>query len=185
MKCETFPLWNDFSHMKNESGAHLPSCYRRLKLFSNEVSKQFGGRIVSLDLDVVITGDLSPLWDQKDNFLGWRVPGVVHPQVFNGSMWMFRAGTQDPLWSKFVWNVSPTEANKAGYFGSDQAWISYKIADKSRGWTREQGVLSYPREQRRQPLHPWVRVVIFHGKRKPWDLQTQKDSPWIADHWRL
>lgn len=170
--------------MVNACGQHLPSCYRRLKLFSDEVANIFGGRIVSLDLDVVITGDMTPLWDRKDDFIGWRVPGAVHDYVYNGSMFMFRAGTQHHLWKRFDWQVTPDMTRNQGYFGSDQAWISFNHRDTTRGWTREQGVISYPRDQRKLPLWPWARIVIFHGKRKPWEPATQKESPWITQHWR-
>lgn len=185
IECETMTLWDDFSTMQNACGQHLPSCYRRLKLFSKAVSSQFGGRIVSLDLDVVILDDLSPLWDQPHDFMGWRVVGINHPVVYNGSMFMFRAGKHTELWNKFDPTVSPDETKLYGYFGSDQAWISYKIAGSAPGWTQAEGVYSYPREQRRRDIRPGTRMVIFHGKRKPWDALTQAEAPWIAKHWRL
>jgi hypothetical protein len=184
VECETYPLWKDHSEMKNACGDHLPSCYRRLKIFSKSVYQDLGERILSLDLDVVITRDMAPLWEQHYDFLGWRVRGHVHNVVYNGSMFMFQAGAHEDIWDDFDPEVSPIEANRAGYFGSDQAWMSYKIKGRAPGWTFENGVLSYPREVRRRPLPAVTRMVIFHGKRKPWEPAIQTEAPWVADHWR-
>ncbi|MGE0366944.1 MAG: hypothetical protein AB7Q00_14550 [Phycisphaerales bacterium] len=184
IECETFPLWKDCGEMINACGTHLPSCYRRLRIFNESVAKQFGERILSIDLDVVITGDITPVWEQPHDFVGWAVPGVVHARVYNGSMFMFRAGAHTDLWDEFDPQVSPDLSNKSGYFGSDQAWISYKLKGQAPGWNRSNGVVSYPREQRKMPLSPTTRIVIFHGKRKPWDPAVQNESPWVLEHWR-
>lgn len=182
--CETFPLWDDFKGLRNACGEHLPSCYRRLKLFSDEISSYFGGRIVSLDLDVVITGDLSPLWDREESFIGWKVEGPRHPIVYNGSMFLFQAGKHKDLWTEFKFDVTPVLTKQRGYFGSDQAWISMKFDGKAPyGWTKDDGVYSYPREMRHRPLPRNARVVIFHGKRKPWNPSTNGDG-WIREHYR-
>ena len=72
------------------------------------------------------------------------------------------------------------------YFGSDQAWISFKIRGRLPGWTQNHGVYSYPRDVRkRQPFPHNARIVIFHGKRKPWDPIMETEAPWIAKHWRI
>jgi hypothetical protein len=83
---------------------------------------------------------------------------------------------------------SPEESLKAGFFGSDQSYISSQLVygQDTGGWTSSDGVLSYPREvraNRRLPAHS--RVVFFHGKRKPWDTHTRLESRWIDKYWRL
>ena len=49
------PLWNDY----NRSGG----CFRRLKIFSDEMAALIGKRFVSVDLDVVLVGDITPIFD--------------------------------------------------------------------------------------------------------------------------
>lgn len=181
---EVFPLWGDHSNILNPSGAGLPSCYRRLKLFDPEIAKQLGTRIVSLDLDVVVTADLGPVWDRPEPFVGWMAPNTAHGYVFNGSMWLFHAGTHSDIWTKFNANTSPQMTTKARYYGSDQAWISYMIGKQAVGWTSADGVYSFPRDVRRSGrLPPNARMVIFHGSLKPWDRNLVQSQRWIKDHW--
>jgi hypothetical protein len=40
-ECDTHPLWDDCSKLRNASGAHLPSCYRRLKLYDRQRSARW------------------------------------------------------------------------------------------------------------------------------------------------
>jgi hypothetical protein len=186
IKCETLPLWDDHNGMDNACGKHLPSCYRRLKIFDKNISRSLGARIISLDLDVVICGDMRPVWDRPATFCGWQVEGHTHSIVYNGSMFMFESGQHSDIWDTFDPNVSPMQSTRAGYFGSDQAWISFKIRGRLPGWTQNHGVYSYPRDVRkRQPFPHNARIVIFHGKRKPWDPIMETEAPWIAKHWRI
>jgi hypothetical protein len=190
---ETYPLWDDHSRLMNTSGKHLPSCYRRLKLFDEATQRALdipaGDRVCSIDIDGLIVDDITPLVGRPEPFLGWTVPGTKHAKVINGSMWMFTAGQQYQwMWDGFDPVRSPEESLKAGFFGSDQSYISSQLVygQDTGGWTSSDGVLSYPREvraNRRLPAHS--RVVFFHGKRKPWDTHTRLESRWIDKYWRL
>lgn len=184
-ECETFKLWKDHREMANISGKHLPSCYRRLKLFSKEVAAELGAsRLLSLDLDVVLTGDVSHIFDRSDPFVGWKVPGVYVDWVYNGSMWVFDVGPYAWIWDTFDPSRSPNLAKNAGYQGSDQGWISYCLKAREPGWGRHEGVFSYPREIRHAVgLPQGARMVIFHGQRKPWDKRHSRDRTWISKHW--
>jgi hypothetical protein len=189
----TYPLWDDHSKLRNASGIHLPSCYRRLKLFDEATQQKLGiapgHRVCSIDIDALIVDDMTPLLVKKDSFLGWLVPGTKHPRVINGSMWMFTAGAEYQwMWDNFRPDKSPEEALKAGFFGSDQSYISHQLVygQATGGWTSAEGVISYPREVRAsRRLPPHARVVFFHGKRKPWDPFTRLESRWIDKYWRL
>lgn len=189
--CETYPLWGDHSALPNRSGIRLPSCYRRLKLFDAETQAAMdirpGHRIVSLDLDVVITGELAPLWLKSNHFVGWAVRGTHHLRVFNGSMWMFTAGTHQNMWSDFDPESTPDKCHRAGYMGSDQSWLSYNFAkDGACGTWSYPMMVSYPKEVARRPvLTAGVRLVSFHGRRKPWFPEVQRECPWVKHHWMI
>lgn len=189
-ECETFPLWPDHAKMMNRSGDRLPSCYRRLKLFDNKTQESMGiaegDRIVSLDLDMIIASDLRPLLGKPQHFVGWAVRGTHHLRVFNGSMWMFGARQKQLMWDNFDPNMTPNRCYAAGYQGSDQSWLSYNFAkDPTAGsWAYPQ-LVSYPREVVRRPmLSKGTAVVSFHGRRKPWESETQNETPWVKMHWR-
>lgn len=186
----TFPLWGDLSQIPNRSGLNLPSCYRRLKIFDPLTQGQMGidrgSRVVSMDLDTIIAGDLKPLLQKPQHFVGWAVRGTHHLRVFNGSMFMFTAGEHQEIWQRFDPRSTPDRCHKAGFLGSDQSWISYNFArDPTAGsWAYPQAV-SYPKEVRRRPiLSRGTVMVMFHGKFKPWHEITQNESPWVREHWR-
>ena len=62
---EAIPIWSDLSTMPSPLGHSYPSCYRRLKVFAPDAGELFGERLVSIDLDMVITGDVTPLFDRR------------------------------------------------------------------------------------------------------------------------
>lgn len=191
IKIDTFPLWNNFEKMSNQSGKHLPSCYRRLRLFDpvmqHEMGIRKGDRIISIDLDTLVTGPLEEIIMRKDRFVGWAVRGHYHPRVFNGSYWAFNASDLTHMWSEFNPEMSPTVTLKAGFYGSDQSWLSYKLAREpyTYGLTWPQ-VCSYPREVRVQrTLDRRARLIMFHGQRKPWHDEVQKESPWVNRYYKM
>jgi hypothetical protein len=184
------PLWDDFRDMNNASGAHLPSCYRRLKLFDpktqEEMGIQAGDRVAWIDLDTVIVGDLAPIFTRKEKFVGWAVRGVKHLRVFNGSLVLFTAGLFSEIWSDFDPETSPKVANRHGFFGSDQSWISFRLVRNPdcAGFSYPQ-VLSYTRDVRRRPaIQKNASIVFFHGRAKPWHPEVIQESKWIPKYWR-
>lgn len=186
--CETYPLWSDHSTMINPSGAVLPSCYRRLKIFDAVTTRKLGiadgERVVSFDLDTVITADISTLFDRTEDFLAFKGIGTYRPVVYNGSLFMFRAGRKQELWDEFDPVQSPLLTREAKYFGSDQAWMSFRLNGSAPGWDPNDGVYAFARDVHLRDLPDDARIVFFNGKRKPWESVTQESAPWIARHWR-
>jgi hypothetical protein len=187
---KSYPLWGDHDTIANASGQHLPSCYRRLKLFDAATQAALdispGHRVMWIDLDAVICGPLANIVSRKEKFVGWGVPGTYHPRVFNGSLVIFTAGQLQHIWDKFDPKVSPKAALKSGYLGSDQGWLSMNLAPnhgEAHGVSFPE-VMSYPREVRRMKMvHPSTRIVFFHGNRKPWHPHVLRESPWISRFW--
>lgn len=188
---ESFPLWRDHENLQNPSGFNLPSCYRRLRIFDPETQKSMGieegERIFCMDLDIVIVADIRPLLrlDETADFIGWQGIGSYRPVVYNGSLYMLRAGRLAWMWDEFDPVESPAQTRRANYFGSDQAWMSYKLDGKAPGWDVQHGVYSYARDIRQRPLPSNARIVCFNGKWKPWDSFVQHEAPWVSKHWRM
>lgn len=186
---EIVPLWNDFAHLHNPHGhPRNPSCYRRLRAFHPEIGKVFGERFVSLDLDVVITGDLTPLWHRPEDFVIW---GDTNPRtLFNASMYMLTAGARAKVWTDFDPLTSPMKAKAAGQFGSDQGWIGYVLGPGEAKWSRADGVYSYRNEIAANHSKSGVggrlpkdaRIVFFHGHVDPW--AAGQALPWVREHYQ-
>lgn len=177
-------LWNEFADLPSPFGVGNPSCYRRLRMFGPEAKRMFGNRFVSLDLDCVVTGDLSPLWDRPEDIVLW---GDTNPGTFyNGSMMLMTAGCRPQVWDDFHPEKSPKLAKAAGQFGSDQAWISYKLGPDEKKWTVNDGIYSYRihlRTRQGRFLPKEARIVMFHGGLDPWSPQALSLN-WVKDNWR-
>lgn len=187
---EVVPLWDDYRHVPSPHGGGHPSCYVRLKAFAPEMRDILGERFVSVDLDCVITGDLTPLWSRTEDFVIWHhaipSPGKNGPRNrINGSMWMMTAGARAEVWERFTSAASGVEAYRAGFHGSDQGWMQYVMGLQA-GWTDEDGVYSFKYEVLRNhngALPENARIVMFHGKPDPWDAEAMR-HPWVGRHYR-
>ncbi len=204
---EVIPLWGDASHLPNPTWANGPSCYRRLKVFSNWFADKITSRFVVIDLDIVFTGDMRPIWNREEDFLIWRPNHRGVPLC--ASMFMIRPGTNQKVWDTFDHSISPKLASDAGWRGSDQGWITYCLGQNTPGWGSADGIYGYKDDlckgkkklpnihldsrlaaQRKQPERVYgslpedARAVIFTGKPDPWDREAINTSPWIAEHYR-
>lgn len=178
---EIIPPWNDFAGVPSPHGGKNPSCYRRLRAFHPDIGTVFGGRFVSLDLDCVITADVTPLWHRPEDFVIW---GDTNPRTYyNGSMYLLRAGTRAKVWTDFDPVRSPRLAMAARQFGSDQGWISHCLGPGQARWSHHDGVYSYRNEiaARGNTLPSNARIVFFHGHVDPWTPAIQRRCSWIRD----
>lgn len=180
---EVVPAWNDFADLVSPYGAHQPSCYRRLRAFHPEIGTVFGDRFVSMDLDTVIVGDLTPLFHRSEEFVIWK---EQDPRSFyNGSMFLLTAGARATVWERFNPTTSPQEAKAAGRFGSDQGWLSHCLGRGEATWSQADGVYSYRVDiaPNGSVLPPDARIVHCHGGQDPWGGVMQQHA-WVKTHYR-
>jgi hypothetical protein len=170
--------------MRSPEGPRFPSSYRRLWLFSEE-ARQIADRILMLDIDCIVCGDLEPLLAIDADFVGWR-PGSVwgsKKHRLGGGTWLLRTGTLPNVW-RTLSAANVKIARIHGWRGSDQAWLSYKLAGKVPIWPQDSGIYQAqdlkPTSYRRCP--PGARIVHFNGDTKPWNLAPNID--WIAKHYQ-
>ena len=152
LDCETFPLWSfpEFNWSDD--------CWRRIKIFDPEINTQFGDRIISIDLDVLIEGDFAHLIENIDFQC---MKGDASP--LNTSFFTLKTGTMSHIWEQFS-GKAVNVVKRSGYKGSDQAWLSV-MAEKPSMWTEKDGVSTY----RRLKVRPSERIVTaFPGTIKPW-----------------
>lgn len=176
---EIVPAWNDFADLRSPHGGANPSCYRRLRMFAQDIGDVLGSRFVSLDIDTVVVGDLAPLWDRPEDIVLW---GELDQRSFyNGSMVLMTAGARPQVWERFDPARSPLEALRAGRFGSDQGWISHCLGRGEATWTTADGVYSYRvHVGPTGVIPPDARIVMFHGPVDPWTPEAQA-LPWVQE----
>lgn len=183
-RIECVPDWKDFVDLKSPHGGRNPSCYRRLRAFHPDIGAVFGRRFVSLDLDTVITGDLTPVWDRPEDFVIWGDTGPK--SYYNGSMFLLSAGARAQVWHGFDPATTPQQTLQAGCWGSDQGWISYCLGKGQARWSKADGVHSFRNEILPYGGHlpEGARVISFHGHSDPWHADVQARFPWVREHYR-
>jgi len=183
-RVEIIPDREDFADLPSPHGGMNPTCYRRLLGFHPDAAQWFGERFVSIDLDVVLTADMRPVWDRDEDFVAYADPYYYRRSgQYCGSMWLLRAGSRPKVWTDFDPKTSPSVAARAGFRGSDQAWISYAAAGAPT-WSPKDGVYSYradiERNGNRLPVD--ARLVICHGPHDPW-LEPMAELSWVREHY--
>lgn len=187
INCRTIELWDE-PVVKRSTG---PNCYRRLKLFSPEIYKTLNvpknSRLCSIDLDAILIRSIDHLFDNSHEFI--IKEGRACP--YNGSLWMISTGARPQVWQDFDIRTSPIQAlnqvNPAtgkNFYGSDQAWISYKIPNEEKWTAFNHGVLDYFSDIR---YHNNIAnngcVIFFPGALKPWDKEMELERPDIYNHY--
>jgi hypothetical protein len=161
-------------------------CFCRLRMFSKSFQRhegiEPGTRVVCLDLDVVITGGLDPLFDRPESLVILQGANAANPCPYNGSVIMFRAGAHCELWDEF----SIERATKIPFyeFPDDQGWIHHMVPDAA-AWPcgSASGIYAFrkPGWPKNDRLPADARIVAFPGARDPSQFQH---LPWIREHWR-
>lgn len=162
----------------------VKGCFVRLRMFDPVWQAWHGisGKIVSIDLDAIVTGELDPLFDRDDSIVLLKGANAANPCPFNGSIYMFRAGAHAELWTRF--SLAAVKDIKQYEFPDDQGWFWHMIPTAA---TWEVGVRSgiyafrKPQWPRDDHLPADARLVVFPGKRDPIQFSH---LPWIRKHWR-
>lgn len=179
---ETIPLGSWGAKIPSPIGRSYPSCYRRLSVFAPDAGEIFGERLVSIDLDTVIVGDVTPLFDRAEDFVIWGSSDFPKQQ-YCGSLWMLKTGSRPQVFTTFDPLKSPAVAQHAGYKGSDQSWINYVIPNEAM-WGKKDGVYSFRKDIAKHgyALPSGAKLINFHGKEDPWTYRCQQIK-WIRDHY--
>lgn len=163
-----------------------PNCTYRLKAFSSEMVEIIGPKFVWFDLDMVVTGNIDHIVFAEDDFAMWGDTALGASQ-YNGSLCVMQAGIHKEVWDDFEGLKSLQDAHRVGYFGSDQAWISYKVGMGKRMFNTDDGVYSFNNHYIKKGIRDMIegtKLVFLHGSRDPWHVSVQAEYPWIKEYYR-
>lgn len=158
----------------------FPSCYQRLWMFSKDAT-QLGKRVMLVDVDILLTGNIDHLFHHVEHFVGWQPIAAFgkNDNRVGGGMYLMTTGKHTEIYDRFIGYPSIIEANKAGFRGSDQAWISFKLAGKVKLWPDDSGIYSI-RDLKDKKLPDDACFIQFNGQYKPWHGRPS----WVKKHWR-
>lgn len=139
------PMWD-------EGLLQYGACFVRLKCFAPEMADIIAPEFVSIDLDVVITADITDLFDGAEDFKIWSARPDLDFMPYCGSLFYMKAGARRKVWDSFSTNdlVFGTHSRtrkeiwfnsksaQAGFLnGTDQAWIATCLYPQENVWTPE------------------------------------------------
>lgn len=162
----------------------IPGCFARLRTFDPAWQRSMGfdegDKILCLDLDLIVTGSIEPLFDQSEPFAILQGVHSANPCPYNGSVWMLRAGYRPDVWEDFT----VTAASKVPHyiFPEDQAWFAAKMPTAGAYGPRD-GVFAFrkPGWAAGDDLPKGARIVAFPGARDPKDFEHLE---WVKRHWQ-
>lgn len=171
----------------DEGWEHLKrGCFVRLRMFdpywqhANDIKP--GDRIVCMDLDSIVTGNLDPLFAGPEPFKILQGANSSNPCPYNGSLWYLDAGYRADVWSEF--SLAGAADLPFFAFPDDQGWLAAKLPNAA-GWKAgpESGVYAFqkPGWPKGEALPRDARVVAFPGWRDP-SQYVRLD--WVAANWR-
>lgn len=190
-QCEIYCCTDDANGLRGDiipaplpmKAAHLGHCYRRLELFAPEYAKIIGGKFVSVDLDAVITGDLTQIIDCSPDFAIMK--DYQGKQPYNGSFWIHQPSTRPQVWQNFYGNEQAVikQGDRLGFTACDQKVMATILGVNERVYDAEDGFISYKLCVRNKGnLLPFnAKFVAFHGSPKPEDCLN---IDWVAKHYR-
>lgn len=168
---------------------HVPgTCYVRLMIRRPDIAGVLGRRIMSLDLDCVITGSLDEIAGRSERSVFWHNPNWPQRRraFYQTSIQLFDAGAHSELWTDFDPVVTPTWVNRR-YGGAEQAWVSERLGEGEPYWDQSHGIYGAGRlfdgkaDMGVSGLPEGARIVFFPGDRIPQQPEVQALHPWIKE----
>lgn len=170
--------------MRSPEGNRFPSCYRRLWAQSEEAASLLSEWVLLLDIDLTPIQDWSRLIRPDIPFIGWRPYRDWGKRLrIGGGIYGFKPGANTDVWNDFIKDprAAVLAASNAGFRGSDQAWLSYKLAHKVPLYGRGDGIYSIRDLGHDHRLPADARLVQFNGPQKPWSYHGPAE--WVAKNW--
>lgn len=181
--------------------ANRQGAMRKVSLFRPGLVPDLEGPVLGFDLDVVITGDLTPIWQMAPGKIAmrhdWTEARKGRP-TGHGSVFRFDPAQHGFLYDDLAANPY-AEVEQAR--GSEQRYTSHKAMDREVfAYIPCDWVVSFkydcnpfPRNYVAPPRLPEdARVVCFHGRPKMTDalegysgslIRYSKPCDWLKEHW--
>jgi hypothetical protein len=170
---------------------HVPStCGRKLTIWAPDAAERIGKRILSLDLDMVIVDDITPLIDRPEDVVMFLNPNFVEGgrrAFYQGSIQLMTAGSRPQVWTEFFSPSMPLRINSR-FGGFEQAWLSETLPWDEAHWDHRDGIFGAGRigdwstTNVSDNLPEGARIVVFPGNRIPSQPHVMQKFPWIEEH---
>lgn len=145
-------------------------------------------RVLSLDIDMVIVGNIDHIVARTEDIVLWHNPNYPQPgrAFYQSSVQLFTPGARPQLWSDFDTVETPKWVNHR-FGGAEQAWISERLNWTEAYFDHRDGIYGAGRLGGTgigTELPANACIVSVPGARAPWQVEVQEKHPWIRSHWK-
>ena len=168
---------------------HIPgTVFARLMQHNEDWCRaNLGDRVLSLDIDLVVTRPIDHIVCRTEDFVIWRNPNFPKPgrAFYQSSVQLFSAGARPQLWSEFDPQETPKWVNWR-FGGKEQAWISERLDWDEAYFSDADGIYGAGRLGGAgigSVLPGNACIVSFPGARAPWQAEVQDKHPWLKQHY--
>jgi hypothetical protein len=169
-------------------------CRRRIWQFSKDRLELFGPRALFLDLDIVLTGDITPLVQRTEHIVAWKAD-YTEPHRYSPAFLLCDTGALDGFYEA-TWHDIPAFVKKMKpKDGSDLPMLNHWLKTSKTpisSFTAADGVVPYfgdgyaqaetKLSAKNPELPPGTRVVLLGGA----DLAVLEGGQhdWVKEFWR-
>jgi len=150
----------------------LKGWWNKLYLFKEGLFED-GTRLVFLDLDTLIMGNISDIVRYKGEFALLR--DFYRPNGYGSGVMLWRAGFGHTIWQSYL-DVGTPEID-----GGDQAWIERCRPKADILQDLFPGAFVSFKEKCQITCPPDARIVCFHGLPRPHEVR----NGWVEDFWKI
>jgi len=160
----------------------IPYWWNKLYLFSNELPVE--GRVLYIDLDTVIVGDITHIARCKEKFV--MLQDVYHPERRgSGLMAWDTSNDYSVLWEKY--HPQAQAIHERFWPHGDQVWIQQHLPVNPSLWQElyKNQILSLKVECVKQSSKPKdARIIFYHGKPSIKESLNIPNFQWIRKYWK-
>lgn len=161
-----------------ESVAALPEYQPKLWAWSPQFQERIGERFTSIDLDVVILGDLASLLATKLPIRLWN--GAIG-EPYNTSLFTLEPSHGQDVWTTLDQERLRRARENASYWTGDQSWVAHVLGPSMPAFGEDSGVVRYVRKLHRGWMPKGILAAFFCG---PFCPNTERDhSEWVRQNW--
>ena len=152
----------------------LPDYLPKLWAWSPAFHEMVGERFASIDLDVVITGDLGPLLTTGDRLRIWN---HAQGELYNSSLFVLEPGAHHDVWMRMTTARMAAARARAGYWTGDQSWIAHVIGPGAATFGERDGVIQYRPKLHRAQMPAGMLAGFMCGPYEPFG--EGRESEWV------
>ena len=160
--------------------------FARLMTFRPDARDVLDDRVLQLDLDCVIVGNIDHLVSRGEDLVLWRNPErtatTPNEPIWNTSILLHRCGTKPEVWTSHVRG----NGVMIQQFRDDNWWLSSRLGPDIPAFCEDDGIYRLAHKGRvgvwgDQPAN--ASIVFFAGAgARPDNATVMAANPWIAEH---